>query len=282
MADVTRIDAIRNTHINLPLFFITGGFILAFCALALIDLEALSAAVDWGFAWSARLFGLYWQLLLLATFLIGLVLCVLPGAKAKMGGLDKPEFTHFQWGSMIMCTLLAGGGVFWAAGEPMAHFISPPPLFGGEGHDRGRRRAGAGAVLPALGLPRLGDPRLADHGDADALPLREGPAERAADAALPGLRRARAERADRPGRRRRLHHRGRRRHGRPDRLPRPAGLVWPERAVRAPGRLRHAGHRHRRAGRALHRLGGDRASTAASSSSAASTSCWPSSCWPSC
>ncbi len=143
MADATRIDAIRNTHINLPLFFITGGFILAFCALALIDLEALSAAVDWGFAWSARLFGLYWQLLLLATFLIGLMLCVLPGAKAKMGGVDKPEFTHFQWGSMIMCTLLAGGGVFWAAGEPMAHFISPPPLYGGEGLTQA-------AVAPAL------------------------------------------------------------------------------------------------------------------------------------
>ncbi len=143
MADATRIDAIRNTHINLPLFFITGGFILAFCALALIDLEALSAVVDWGFAWSARLFGLYWQLLLLATFLIGLVLCVLPGAKAKMGGLDTPEFTHFQWGSMIMCTLLAGGGVFWAAGEPMAHFISPPPLYGGEGMTEA-------AVAPAL------------------------------------------------------------------------------------------------------------------------------------
>lgn len=32
-----------------------------------------------------------------------------------------------------MCTLLAGGGVFWAAGEPLAHFISSPPYFGAEG-----------------------------------------------------------------------------------------------------------------------------------------------------
>ena len=64
------------------------------------------------------------------TFLISLVVCLLPGAKAKMGNLAKPEFSVFQWGSMIMCTLLAGGGVFWAAGEPMAHFVSSPPLFG--------------------------------------------------------------------------------------------------------------------------------------------------------
>ena len=48
-----------------------------------------------------------------------------------MGGLDTPEFDVFKWGSMIMCTLLAGGGVFWAAGEPMAHFTSVPPLFAG-------------------------------------------------------------------------------------------------------------------------------------------------------
>jgi len=118
-------------HINAPLFIMTGGFILAFCAVALIDLELLSGWVDSAFGWSAKFFGLYWQLLLLATFLIGLVLCVLPGGKVKLGNVDKPEFTHFQWGSMIMCTLLAGGGVFWAAGEPMAHFLSPPPVFDG-------------------------------------------------------------------------------------------------------------------------------------------------------
>ena len=75
--------------------------------------------------------------------MMGLVLCVLPGGKAKLGGLDAPEFTNFQWGSMIMCTLLAGGGVFWAAGEPMAHFISSPPLFGAEGKS-------AAAAAPAL------------------------------------------------------------------------------------------------------------------------------------
>ena len=130
-------------HINKPLFLITGGFITLFCVIAVIDLDTLSGIVDVGFAWSARLFGLYWQLLLLATFIIGLVLCVLPGGKAKMGGLDEPEFTNFQWGSMIMCTLLAGGGVFWAAGEPMAHFISSPPLFGAEGKS-------AAAAAPAL------------------------------------------------------------------------------------------------------------------------------------
>ena len=117
--------------VNLPIFALTGGFIAAFCLLALVSLDTLKAVVDTGFTWSARFFGLYWQLLLLATFFIGLLIAVLPGGRAKMGGLDRPEFTAFQWGSMVLCTLLAGGGVFWAAGEPMAHFTSVPPVFAG-------------------------------------------------------------------------------------------------------------------------------------------------------
>lgn len=130
---VTSMKGQKESGVNKPLFIISGGFIALFCIAALVNLDALSAAVDWGFNVSATYFGLYWQVLLLATFLIGLLLCVLPGGRAIMGNLAAPEFTTFQWGSMIMCTLLAGGGVFWAAGEPIAHFLYSPPLYGAEG-----------------------------------------------------------------------------------------------------------------------------------------------------
>lgn len=123
----------RRAHINKPLFAITGGFITLFCITALLDLTLLSGIVDVTFGFAARYFGLYWQILLLATFLIGLVLIFLPGSRVLMGGVMTPEFPGFQWGAMIMCTLLVGGGVFWAAGEPMAHFLSSPPYFGGAG-----------------------------------------------------------------------------------------------------------------------------------------------------
>ncbi len=132
MTDISSEIQESQGEINKPLLYITGGFIAIFCLIALVSLDTLSAIVDWGFNVSATYFGLFWQVLLLATFLIGLALCFLPGGKAIMGKLAKPEFTVFQWGSMIMCTLLAGGGVFWAAGEPMAHFLSSPPLFGAE------------------------------------------------------------------------------------------------------------------------------------------------------
>ncbi|UWR98243.1 BCCT family transporter [Phaeobacter inhibens] len=133
----------QESRINKPLFLLSGGFIALFCMAALVNLDGLSALVDWGFNIAATYFGLYWQILLLATFLIGLVLCILPGGRAIMGGLATPEFTTFQWGSMIMCTLLAGGGVFWAAGEPIAHFLYSPPLYGAEGGSEA-------AVAPAI------------------------------------------------------------------------------------------------------------------------------------
>lgn len=132
MTDQTETQATGGwlDRVDKPLFAVTGGFILVFCALALISIDTLSAIVDWGFNFAATYFGLYWQILLLATFLIGIVICVLPGSRTIMGKLAAPEFTAFQWASMIMCTLLAGGGVFWAAGEPIAHFLSTPPIFG--------------------------------------------------------------------------------------------------------------------------------------------------------
>ncbi len=136
MTETTLHSSAGSARTDKALFAITGGFIALFCAYALYDIDALSALVDAGFAFSARYFGLYWQVLLLATFLIGLLLCVLPGSKTLMGGLAAPEFKTFSWGAMIMCTLLAGGGVFWAAGEPIAHFVSAPPVFGDLGDDQ--------------------------------------------------------------------------------------------------------------------------------------------------
>ena len=124
-------DRRRSSGINFSLLAITASFILGFCLFAALDLGQLGALIDAGFAVSARYFGLYWQALLFATFAISVVLLFMRGSGVRLGRMERPEFTNFQWASMIMTTLLAGGGVFWAAGEPIAHFISAPPHFGG-------------------------------------------------------------------------------------------------------------------------------------------------------
>ena len=169
MSDITVTGGWAETlsRVDRPLFAVTGGFIVLFCTIALFDLDTLSAIVDWGFNASATYFGLYWQLLLLATFFIGLALCALPGSKIALGGLDTPEFSNFKRGAMIICTLLAGGGVFLPAGEPIAHYLWTPPLFGELGDDTAAR-ANAALAQSYLHWGLLGHSRLSHDRDAPA------------------------------------------------------------------------------------------------------------------
>lgn len=115
--------------IDWPTLIISGGFLLAFVIAAIINIDSLSAAVNTAYSTSVRLFGAYWQVLLLTTFLVGLYVAMSGSGNARLGNLAKPEMSTFKWFAIIMCTLLAGGGVFFAAAEPMAHFTAPPPLF---------------------------------------------------------------------------------------------------------------------------------------------------------
>ncbi|WP_417733868.1 hypothetical protein [Roseovarius sp.] len=106
MSGVTPPNATKGHlhHINTPLFALISGFIALFCLIALFDPDLLSRMVDAGLAWSAKYFGHYRHLLLLATYLIGLALVVLPGGRAIIGGL------------------LAGGGAFRATFDGTAQF----------------------------------------------------------------------------------------------------------------------------------------------------------------
>lgn len=115
-----------------PALWMSGGFIALFVVLALYDNVLLSSIVNSGFTWAVKVFGPYWQVLLLLTFLISLGLAAGRTGHVRLGALDRPEIDAFRWMAIILCTLLAGGGVFWAAAEPIAHFVSPPPLYGAQ------------------------------------------------------------------------------------------------------------------------------------------------------
>ncbi len=109
---------------------VSAGALAAFVLTAVAVPDTVASWVGTGFTWSARWFGLYWQVLLLAVFVVAVLIAATPYARARLGGLTTPEYGRFKWVAMIMCTLLAGGGVFWAAAEPMYHFVNPPPFFG--------------------------------------------------------------------------------------------------------------------------------------------------------
>lgn len=105
------------------------GILAAFVIAAIIVPGPVSGLVAAGFAAATAWFGLYWQYLLLLTFFVAVLLIFTPWAKARLGGLPTPEYSRFKWVAMIMTTLLAGGGVFWAAAEPLYHYMSVPPFF---------------------------------------------------------------------------------------------------------------------------------------------------------
>ncbi|MFO7910293.1 MAG: BCCT family transporter [Marinobacter sp.] len=126
---------------------LSGGFVILFIVLSLINIEGVAGVISSGFAWTAAVLGSYFQLFLLLTFFIAIGLAISPAASAKIGGLNKPELSTFKWLSIIMCTLLAGGGVFFAAGEPVYHFVVTPPAFDSEA---GTVEAIAGALAQSF------------------------------------------------------------------------------------------------------------------------------------
>lgn len=135
---------IKNMKTDWTTFAVSGGFLFLFVILSLINIEMVEGWVTNSFNWSVTFFGAYWQLLLLGNFVIGIILAFSKYGNVKLGKMEKPENGYFRWISMILCTLLASGGVFWAASEPIYHFVTTPPLFANDG------MTSQEAIIPAL------------------------------------------------------------------------------------------------------------------------------------
>ncbi|WP_298788964.1 BCCT family transporter [uncultured Marinococcus sp.] len=117
--------------VDLPVFIISGGALILFVLAGIIDQNFVTKIVSASFNFSVKYFGSFYQFLMLGTFIIALYLGFSKYGKIKLGNMEKPEIGNFKWISIIMCTLLAGGGVFWAAAEPLSHYLNVPPHFEG-------------------------------------------------------------------------------------------------------------------------------------------------------
>ena len=73
-ANDTKDAAISTDTLGLknPAFWYSGGFIVAFVLMAIFAEARLAKIVEVGFSWSVKIFGPFWQILLLATFIIAL------------------------------------------------------------------------------------------------------------------------------------------------------------------------------------------------------------------
>ncbi len=133
-----------KSRINIPVLALSGGALTLFVLFSIIFPESIAQLVDQGFNLSITYFGAYWQLLLLATFIVGLVLSLSKYGKVRLGNVDKPQLSFFQWASIITASGLGAGAIFWAAAEPMYYFLETPPMY------KGVDSATADAIQPAL------------------------------------------------------------------------------------------------------------------------------------
>lgn len=129
--NITTVKSLSSQlQLSNPVFWISGSFLSLFVLLAFISTDMLSELVNSGFIYATQYFGGYWQILLLVNFVMALYLALGQTGYVRLGGVAAPEMSTFKWLSILLCTLLAGGGVFWAAAEPIAHYVSAPPLYG--------------------------------------------------------------------------------------------------------------------------------------------------------
>ncbi|QQK78227.1 BCCT family transporter [Salicibibacter cibarius] len=109
---------------------ISGGFLLLFVIASLIHVDFVADLVDLSFGWATSYFGAFWQVFMVLVFAIAIVLMVSRYGNIRLGTRDRPDINNFKWIAMIITTLMAGGGVFWAAAEPVSHFLETPPMYG--------------------------------------------------------------------------------------------------------------------------------------------------------
>ncbi len=124
--------------------------LLIFLVVSAINLALAKHFTETGKAIVSNSLGSLWQWMVVFVFLIAIAIAISPVGQLRLGGATaKPSLKFFDWCAVLICTLLAGGGVFWSAAEPLSHFQNPSPLF------QGISGGTAAAIDPALAVSYL-------------------------------------------------------------------------------------------------------------------------------
>jgi choline-glycine betaine transporter len=98
--------------------------------------------------WVGDNFGWWINILSVLAIIFAICLVIFKYGDVRIGGADaKPEYTTWQWISITICGGVGVGLLFWAMGEPIYHFMTPPVAAGVEA---GSREAAIFAVSQAM------------------------------------------------------------------------------------------------------------------------------------
>ena len=111
--------------------FLIGALpLIIFLLISTIDINFAKNITQLGKDIAISNFGSIWLIMVVAISIVAFFLGFSDLGSLKIGGQDeKPSLKLFDWCAVLICTLLAGGGVFWSAAEPLIHFLSPPSYF---------------------------------------------------------------------------------------------------------------------------------------------------------
>ena len=149
---MSEIPASQRSWWRQPPLWVGAVPLLIFLLVSAVDLALAKQFTEEGKAVVSNALGGIWQWMVVLLFLIAIVMAISPVGRVRLGGVDaKPSLKFFDWCAVLICTLLAGGGVFWSAAEPLFHYLTPSPLFQAAGVE-GKTAA---AVDPALAVSFL-------------------------------------------------------------------------------------------------------------------------------
>ena len=113
-------------------FGFLAGFLMLFIICSLLDGQLTYNAIIKGFSFISTYFGGLSQIMMVLFWGVSLYVALSKYGNIRLGGKDAVKDTKtFSWYAIIITTMLAGGGVFYATAEPFFHFVNVPPHFSG-------------------------------------------------------------------------------------------------------------------------------------------------------
>jgi glycine betaine transporter len=107
--------------------YISAGIALVFVALSVILPSQMANAAKGVLSFLTTNFGWLYLISVFVFTIFIFAVALSRYGKIKLGQDDeKPEFTNFQWFTMLFGGGMGIGLVFWSIAEPMTHYMNPP------------------------------------------------------------------------------------------------------------------------------------------------------------
>lgn len=120
-----------DKHINPGAFIPALVLLTVFILAGIFFQQQLGNMLNWMLYELANYMGWYVNLVSLSTIIFMLVFIIYRYGDIKIGGPDaKPLYSTFSWCCMTVAGSLGTGILFWAMGEPIFHFATPPTAAG--------------------------------------------------------------------------------------------------------------------------------------------------------